>query len=361
VRIFNRFFAVAFAALGLELSGRADDQIRSYDVPKEQPTAAIVQSQTPQPAQSPMMSQGAPDIPVNSSPVQWTLPNGWRQLPSDGIRLGNFLVPGKDGGQAAVAITSFPGEVGTELANVNRWRQQLDLAPVEENAVASTPVAVGSADGKLFDLAGSTARMAVALVHRNGATWFFKMTGDAGTVGEAKPVFVEFLKSIRFGGEGASAPTTTLAATTTTADASVNSAPKWSAPANWEEKTPGPMLFKSFSVAGNDGASAAVTVSFFPGSVGGVLANVNRWRGQLGLSPVAEDQLGGVTRTVETAAGPGTLVDAEGDGGKAGQRLVAVILAHGDSTWFYKLLGDKAVVAKEKDSFVNFVKTVQYP
>jgi hypothetical protein len=359
VRIFNRFFIVAFAVLVVESSGRADDQIRSYDVPKEQPSALVVQSQAAQTpmAQSPM-AQGAPDIPVNASPVQWTLPSGWQQLPPDGIRIGNFVVPGKDDGQAAVAITSFPGEVGTELANVNRWRQQLDLAPVEENEAASTPVTVGSSDGKLFDLAGSTARMVVALVRRNGATWFFKMTGDAGTVAEAKPVFIEFLKSIRFGDEGNSASTMT---TTTTADAAGNPMPKWSVPSNWEEKTPGPMLFKSFSVAGNDGATAAVTVSFFPGAMGGALANVNRWRGQLGLSPIAEDQLGGVARTLETAAGPATLVDAEGAGAKAGQRLVAVMLAHGDNTWFYKLLGDKALVAREKDTFVNFVKAVQYP
>jgi hypothetical protein len=277
-------------------------------------------------------------------------------LPADGIRLGNFAVPGKDGGQASVAITSFPGEVGTELANVNRWRQQLGLAPVEENGISSTPVTVDSADGKLYDLSGSTEGMVVAQARRNGATWYFKMTGDRATVNGAKPAFMEFLKSIRFdAGNNTSSTTTTTAATTD------NASPRWNVPSNWEEKTPGAMLFKSFSITDNGGATAAVTISFFQGAMGGVLANINRWRGQIGVAPVADDQMVGIASNLDTAGGTATLVDFEGAGAKAGQRMVGVMLPHGENTWFYKLLGDKALVAKEKDSFVNFVKTAQYP
>jgi hypothetical protein len=243
--------------------------------------------------------------------------------------------------------------VGTELDNVNRWRQQLELAPVEQSEISSESVAVDSSDGKLFDLSGSTARTIVALVRRNGATWFFKMTGDIGAVAEAKPAFMEFLKSVRFTGESDT--------TAKTAAAADSNSPTWSVPSNWVEKAPGAMLFKSFSVADNTGASAGVTVSFFPGDVGGALANVNRWRGQMGLSPVAEDHLDGIADKLETAGGVATLVDFEGADAKAGQRLIAVIVPHGDNTWFYKMLGEKALVTKEKDSFVNFVKTVQYP
>jgi hypothetical protein len=335
----------------------AEDQIRVYTVPKELPA---------QPTVSAQQMKISPDIPVNSSPIQWTVPDGWQQLPPDGIRLGNFAVTGKNGGAVAVAITSFPGEVGTELDNVNRWRTQLGMEPVEQGGVTSDPVAVDSVDGKLYDLSGKTARTVVALVRRNGATWFFKMTGDAAAVGEAKPAFAEFLKSIRFaagGGEPASlaaaAPAPAPAPEATPAQD--NDSPKWNVPSDWVEKPASAMLFKSFAVTGNSGGNAAVTVSFFPGTVGGTLANVNRWRGQMGVEAVEDAQLGNVTQTLETAGGKATSVDIEGAGDKAGQRLVAVIVPHGDNTWFYKLIGEKTIVAKEKDSFVNFVKTVQYP
>lgn len=352
----NRPVIALCLLLAFALSSRASDQIRSYTVPKESSVASPGQ---PQPA------KGAADIPVNSAPVQWTLPEGWQQLPPDGVRLGNFAVPGKNGGAATVAITSFPGDVGGELANVNRWRQQLDLPQIGQSNVASTPVTVDSADGKLYDLAGSAARTIVALIQRNGATWFFKMTGDIGAVDDNRPAFMDFLKSIRFtsGGDAASA-TTTAATSAAPAPAPVsegNSSPKWTIPSNWSEKAPGPMQFKSFTIADNAGANAAVTVSFFPGAVGGVLANVNRWRGQMGLAAVAEDQLDNTASKLETAGGTATLVDFEGTDAQAGQRIVAVIAPHGDNTWFYKLMGDKALVGTEKDSFVNFVKTVQYP
>jgi hypothetical protein len=349
VRMYNRLFIVLCVLLFLQLGCRRDEQPQSYTVPKEQPVATTAHTQAAQPT---------PDIPVNAAPIHWTLPEGWQQLPPDGIRLGNFAVPGKGGATAAVAITSFPGEVGTELDNVNRWRQQLGLAPVEEGGVTSDPVTVDSAEGKLFDISGSTARTVVALVHRNGASWFFKMTGDIGAVADAKADFMKFLKFVVFSDRGisqvAEAQTTAPPAATPQTD---NGSHKWSVPSGWVETPPGAMLFKSFSIAGDSGASAAVTVSFFEGEVGGKLRNVNRWRGQIGLAEVTEDQLASVTENLETAGGEATLVDFEG----AAQRLVAVIAPHGGNTWFYKLLGDKAVVAKEKDSFVKFVKTVQYP
>ena len=355
VRMFNRLFIVACAVLVVDLSSRADDQIRSYTVPKEHPAAAGPPSQP---------AQATSDIPVNTAPIQWTLPESWQQLAPDGIRLGNFAVPGKEGGKATVAITSFPGEVGTELANVNLWRQQLGLAPVEQSDVSSESITVDSADAKLFDLSGSTARTIVALVRRNGATWFFKMIGDIGTVTDGKPAFMEFLKSIRFTGSSnlaAAAAAAAAATATTTTAAAESSSPQWSVPSNWVEKAPGAMLFKSFTIADNTGATAAATVSFLSGEGGGALANVNRWRGQMGLSPVAEDQFDGVADQLETAGGKATLVDFEGTDAKAGKRMVAIIVPHGENTWFYKLLGDKALVTKEKDSFVNFVKSVQYP
>jgi len=32
----------------------------------------------------------------------------------------------------------------------------------------------------------------------------------------------------------------------------------------------------------------------------------------------------------------------------------------GDQTWFYKLMGDEKIVAREKDAFTKFVQTARY-
>jgi hypothetical protein len=348
---------------------RAEDQIQVYTIPKEHPAAPLIQAQ---------MSAGASDIPVNSAPVRWTTPAGWRELPPDGIRLGSFAVTGQ-GGKAEVAITSFPGTVGTELDNVNRWRGEVQLEPIGQNDLSAQPVTVDSCEGKLFDIAGTAARTVVAVVPRNGSSWFFKMKGDSTTVTAARPAYLEFLKSVHFGAEGGPAAAAPAAGggadphaglpgfSNPHGEAAAPEAPaeepKWSVPAQWVETPPRAMLFKSFSVAGDAGGKAEVTVSFFPGAVGGVLANVNRWRAQLSQKPVEAGALAGMTESVQTADGPATMVDFTGTDAKTGRaaRMVAAIVPHGGKTWFYKLIGDGAVVGQQKDSFVNFVKTADYP
>jgi hypothetical protein len=356
--------------LAVTLNIAADDQIKVYTVPKEHPAM--------QPAQA-MPLAGAPDIPVNAAPIRWTLPAGWEDLkPSDGR---HFTIKGANGGSATVAITSFPGSVGTELDNVNRWRRELSLEPVGPSDVASEPVTVDSLPGKLYEFAGEATRTVVADIPRNGSSWFIKLRGDSAVVAAAKPVFLEFLKSVHFGGDSAEAASIGVAPTAADPHAGLNlpgvpsshgglatpdassDMPKWNAPSQWVETAPGPMVFKRFSVADDAGGNAAITVSFLSGQGGGVLLNVNRWRGQLGQPPIEQGQLDGVTELLATAEGKTTLVDFMGADAKTGQpaRLVAAIVPQGDKTWFYKLMGSGKVVGEQKDSFVQFVKTVHYP
>jgi len=204
------------------------------------------------------------------------------------------------------------------------------------------------------------------MISREGASWFFKLRGDPEVVGTAKSAFSEFLKSVRFGGAtqeaAAPAPAPPAGAPLAGADAAPGST-KWAAPANWTETDAGQMVFKKFSIAGAGDQKAAVSVSFFPGDVGGVFANVNRWRGQLGLAPIESAKLGEVTQTLETPAGSATLADFTGTDSRTGraERLVGAIVPRGNQTWFFKLMGDAPLVGQEKDNFTRFVKGIQYP
>ena len=60
--------------------------------------------------------------------------------------------------------------------------------------------------------------------------------------------------------------------------------PKWTVPANWKAEPLGSMRKGSWSISGHE-QYAEVSVLAFPGTVGGVTANINRWRGQIGLPP----------------------------------------------------------------------------
>ena len=100
-----------------------------------------------------------------------------RKLPPTSIRLGNFVVPGPGDKKAEVTITSFPGDVGGTLANVNRWRHEVGLGDIAEKDIASEKAVVDSNEGKLFEFAGPSERTVVAMIPRDGASWFFKMRG----------------------------------------------------------------------------------------------------------------------------------------------------------------------------------------
>lgn len=349
---------------------RSNDGITTYSAPKEtapppQPIAAVP---------GPNAAMPASDIPVSSAHVTWTTPSTWQELPPTSIRIGNFTVAGQDGAKAEAAIFSFPGSVGTEVDNVNRWRNELNLPPLTSDKIVSEPVTVDSFDGKMYEISGFSNSTIVASVPRNGTTAVIKMWGDKDVVAAAEPVFRDFLKSIHFAAaesetphnarpeDAAANPHGDLTGAAAPAEGS-SGEPKWIVPQNWTEKTPGPMLLKSYTAMDDAGKTASVTISTFPGDVGGTLANVNRWRGQMSLPPVEEDKLEGVTQSLDTAGGKATMVDFTGTDTKTGQpaRLIAVMVPHGDSTWFYKLMGEDVVVREQKEAFVKFVQTVHYP
>jgi hypothetical protein len=109
-----------------------------------------------------------------------------------------------DDGHADVTISKLEGTAGGVAANVNRWRNQLQLAPLSESeALASVQMIEvdGKKDTYLVDLKGTSmrsgqpARMLAVGVPRAGETWFYKLMGDEATVGKEKDTFLKFILS----------------------------------------------------------------------------------------------------------------------------------------------------------------------
>jgi hypothetical protein len=296
------------------------------------------------------------------------------------MRVASFKVSGAGGKQADVSIVPLPGMVGTDSANVNRWRGQVGQSPMTDDELlkAAENVEAGGQPAQLYDIAGTNPgssdkeRILGVIQHRDGMAWFYKMTGDADLVEQQKPAFVEFLKSLNF---GAAAPTQTEmpAANPAMPGTSLGSQnflvpaahtivtdgqPTWQVPAGWQEVPAGQFLVAKFTLTGDGGATAAVNVSSSPGDGGGLAANVNRWRGQLGLASIVEV----LTTPVQVSAGKASLVDFSGTDARTSQaaRLVGIVVSLPDQTWFYKLMGDAKVVESQKDAFTKFVQGVKY-
>ena len=268
---------------------------------------------------------------------------------------------------AQVMIIPLPGVSNIELESVNMWREELGLKPLnrEELTAQAKPVEVGDAKGDMFEMVNaepqsgkqSGTRTLGAIAEREGILWFAKITGADDLVVEQKPAFIDFLKSLTF---EKLAPTQLAAAerpasTNARRIPSQSDAPKWKIPANWQEKTPGPMVTAAYTVTDAQG-QADVSISKFPGPVGNLSANVNRWRGQLGLQPLDDAEAEKSAEMVEINGKKNAyMVDLKGAGARAGKRMVALGVPRDGDTWFYKLIGDEAVVTTEKDPFLKFV------
>jgi hypothetical protein len=156
-----------------------------------------------------MSSQTLPSETLSQATnPQWTLPADWKPGRPSSVRRGSFVVNPAEGQSAEIAVTVFPGDVGGPLANVNRWRSQIDLPPVttEEAAKMTTTVDANGIPVAVVDFSNPTPpegkkygqRMIVATIPKDGNSWFVKMTGDEPAVAAQKEAFLKFVASIKF-------------------------------------------------------------------------------------------------------------------------------------------------------------------
>ena len=371
-----RSASLTAALLMLALAGCGRDGVKVYKVDAN--------DTTPPPAAAAMpttMPEGlvAPDN-SNLPKLKYTLPDGWKEKNLTQMRVASFGIA-ENGKTADVSVIPLGGMAGGDLANVNRWRKDVGqeaLANDEDLNKISEPTTVGSQPAKLFDLSGTNPGtgdeegIVAAILHTDTAAWFFKMTGDADLVKKNKPAFIAFLKSVELGQAPALAAMDMsqlppshpalpdMASTAPAVDAPGK--PTWTIPADWKEGQLAQFLVAKFIIAGNGNASAAVNVSQLAGDGGGLAANVNRWRKQLGQAPLPDDELAKLP-TLDASGVKATLVQFNGTDARSSQpaSLVGVVLPLNGQTWFYKLMGDKDVVLQQIPAFIQFVQSAKYP
>jgi hypothetical protein len=365
IRRFSRggFYLLLCAAL---FSGCKRDDVKVYHVEKDDSTPVVAPVTAPNADSSMIPGQDSSSLPQ----LKWTLPDGWSEKTPGQMRVASFNVAGTNGEVADVGIIPLPAS-GQEIQLVNMWRGQMKLAAATNDD--SEAVAIGSDSGKLFDIASDTllidgkfrARILVAMLTSGGTSWFFKMTGEESFVAAQKPAFLQFLKSISF-----SEPTATpfahgmemTPAATPSSSSESSGKPAWTIPAGWQEAPPSEFLLAKFIIGEGD-AKAQVNISQLAGEGGGLLANANRWRGQLGLPQISETDLPALTTSIDSVNGKIQIVDFTGTDTKTGKsaRLVGVVVPLAGQTWFYKLMGDEQIVAQQKDAFTKFVQSAKYP
>jgi hypothetical protein len=142
----------------------------------------------------------APPQTTSAPPIKWKAPEGWTEVPPSSMRYASFSASSDEGGKIDISVVTFPGDGGSDADNINRWRQQMGLAPVDANAVTSQVAALKTEDTTFSttEIAGNKTRTIAAWTRRDGRVWFFKATGPNAAVEKEKPKFVKFVESVRF-------------------------------------------------------------------------------------------------------------------------------------------------------------------
>lgn len=340
----------AVVALAAAATGCRQEQIKVYEVAKPRPA-----------------------VQASTDGHKLALPEGWEEGPPGEMRVGSFTIKGTNGAKAELSIIPLPNQGGGELDNVNRWRSSVGQRALTQDELSKSTelVTVGRMEGRLYEITGASTetddptRILGVIVHRQGTGWYFKMMGDDKLVAAQKPTMLAFLSSFDFDHGHAHAHAHDHSAGDPHAGmdphAGLNMAPaaptpetnppreSWPAPASWQQQTPGMMQDAKFSAGGG---KAVITVSR---AGGGMAANIQRWRGQIGLEGGSAEEAAKQAQPLDLGGTEAKIVDLA----SSDQRMVVIIVPQGQTSVFYKLMGEPAAVAAEKNALIEFAKKVK--
>ncbi len=308
-----------------------------------------------------------------------SVPAGWKELPAAQFRDINFAVG--PNGEASCYLTFLQGSAGGARSNVDRWRKQFGLAPISDaDFSAMQHVTVLGRDSVLASFEGTMTAMEEPAKEGQAMVGVYaefpafgitvKFVGPKEIVAAERGNFDQFIRTLGFN-QGAAAGAGTSgaesappAATPPAANSGAGSAPgiKWQVPSGWTVGSGSSMRLVTLDVPGG----AQLWVTPLSGGAGGVKANLDRWRHEVGMAPLTEDEfnalpklkiLGVDTPWVDVSGaykgmgGPTTL--------PAVARVFAAACAQPDSLVTIKMVGPPETLEKERSHFTAFCQSLE--
>ena len=140
--------------------------------------------------------------------------------------------------------------------------------------------------------------------------------------------------------------------------------PRVTVPEGWKKVATSQMMraekqrFEITKVLEDGNATAVATLTVLPGKAEEVSMedylrqNINRWRSQAGLEPLAEEaKVGDYMETVPGLSDEARCLDVNG----TVSSIVGVLVPYSRAVWVYKLSGDPEVVEQERDVFLKLL------
>jgi len=339
----------------LSLLSCAPEKIKQYRVAKV--------SEPPQKMAAPAATQSAPFL--------FKIPAGWQTQASSGMRAASFQTEG--GGD--VSVVTLPGMAGDLKGNLNRWRGQVGLEPLADEAAIQKsfqPFKMGTEQALALELASPEGKpdkaMRVALLEKEGVTWFFKLAGTRQVVEKQKTAFEDFLGSVQFKPGGNMPPAAADAPPADTSGMGAGSLPPitpqatdtkltYALPSAWKEKPASSMRIASFEVKSGQ-QTGDISIVSLAGDGGGLLSNTNRWRRQLEMAPTDQAGLQNLVKDIQIDGHKGYFMALYT--GMEGQGMLVALVEQGGQTWFIKMVAPSQLAHAQEQDFLKFVQSIQF-
>ena len=132
--------------------------------------------------------------------LSWEKPESWIETSGHAMRLVSFNVPFSNG-IGDLSVTTFEGSSGGVEANVNRWRQQIGLEPLNGSEIKQSSYSKDGQLGKyeffkLVNEKNPDSAILSAIFHLETSTLFLKLAIDSNGIEETENDFITFCKSI---------------------------------------------------------------------------------------------------------------------------------------------------------------------
>jgi len=131
-------------------------------------------------------------------------------------------------------------------------------------------------------------------------------------------------------------------------------------PAGWELDPRPRMMREATFTVGDPSKKTEVVITKLPGGpAGGLTENVNRWRGQVGLPPVAEVNEQSI-RKVKIAGKDASVFDFAGPESAPTRRQIQAVIPADSGVYYVKIIGDAALVADQQSKFERFLTSIEF-
>jgi hypothetical protein len=252
---------------------------------------------------------------VEEAAVRWTVPPGWKEEKGGPAREAAFKFGDREP-KLEMTVVKLPSDGGGLAANVNRWREQVGLDRASEAEVAALVRKVGEA--QVVDLIGPT-RPAMS-----GGRPMARPPEPPPRSGDSK------LDDVR-------------------------AMFQFERPPSWREN-PAPEKGRIYEFQAEEaGGSAIVSFTIMGGESGGLAANIDRWRTQVGLEPLGDQGIGRSATPMKFVGSEAWLVDVVGKD----RAILGVVAISPQFAMFLKMDGPPTAVNAQRATFVRVAQSFQ--